>query len=269
MPATPTTPALLHSQILDYHDSERGRAMIETIDHYPAAASALPEAISARFWRDAALVRAKAGRTMVDLGSDSTSVFLVLEGRLQVALFSGAGRDVVLRNLGTGAMFGELSAIDSQPRSASIITIDDCVLASVSGRAFRDMVFQSPETAAWMARRLVAQIRELSERVFELNTLRVPSRLHCELLRLCHNSTGDAPADAIAPFPTHAELAARIGTHREAVTREIGFLVSHGILRPTGRRTMHVDLIKLTNLVRDVDGELGIKRQIWPAANGA
>lgn len=208
----------------------------------------------------ATTVKARAGQTLMSVGTNSTSVYVVLEGRVQVAIFSPAGREVILRDLDRGSIFGELAALDEQPRSATIIALAACVLLSIPGDRFRAAVFGDPAAAAWMTRRLVAQIRDLTERVFELNTLRVPSRLHCELLRLV-GPLRDGPA-VIDPFPTHAELAARIGTHREAVTRELSYLGSCGIVEQQRRRAVVTDLPALAALVRDVagDGVSGLAR---------
>lgn len=232
-----------------------GTRVIEPGARYPAARGALPDELGRALWPDAMLVNAPAGRTIVALGDETIKVYIILEGRLQVALFSSGGGEVVLRNLGAGAMFGDLAAIDGQPRSASIVALTDCVLASIPGEVFRDAVCRTPESACWIARRFAGQIRALSQKLFELNVLAVPSRLHCELLRLCHSGSG-AEAGVIEPFPTHAELASRIGSHREAVTREMGYLSKRGIVRQSGRRTV-VDIAALSDLVSDVAGDVG------------
>jgi len=221
----------------------------------PPALKGLPKALAERLWAEATLMSATDGRTVVALGARSTSVYVVLEGRVQVTLFSLGGREVILRDLGEGEMFGELAAIDGHPRSASIVALSDCQLASIPAEAFRAAVAETPEGAMWLAKRLTAQVRDLTERVFELNALRVRSRLHCELLRLC--GTADQRADGVTlePTPTHAELASRVGTHREAVTREIGYLVDQGIIRQERRRMTVLDMQALTQLVRMATGE--------------
>ena len=167
-------------------------------------------------------------------------------------LFSSAGREIILRELGPATMFGELAAIDGQQRSASIVALEDCLLACVPGAAFREAACATPEAALWLTCHLVKQVRDLSERVFEMNALRVPSRLHCELLRLCH--TGPDVDGVIDPFPTHANLAARIGTHREAITRELGLLSEMGIVRTLERRRALVDIARLGALVTKATG---------------
>jgi CRP/FNR family cyclic AMP-dependent transcriptional regulator len=214
----------------------------------------LPAELAERLWAGASLINAKAGRILLSLGARSTNVYIVLEGRVQVTLVSLGGREVILRDLGEGEMFGELAAIDDQPRSASIVALSDCVLASLSAATFKSAIAELPVGALWLARRLAAQVRDLTERVFELNALRVRSRLHCELLRMCGPVDGRESV-TIEPSPTHAELASRVGTHREAVTREIGYLVEQGILQQQRRRMTVVDIRALTRLVRLATGE--------------
>jgi CRP/FNR family cyclic AMP-dependent transcriptional regulator len=216
----------------------------------PKAMEALPGALAERLWAGASLLAAPSGRTLVELGTSSTHVYVVLEGRVQVTLYSLGGKEVILRDLGEGDMFGELAAIDGQPRSASIIALTDCQLASIPAEAFRAAITELPEGATWLARRLTRQIRDLTERVFELNALRVRSRLHCELLRLCGTVADGRGRITLEPTPTHAELASRVGTHREAVTREIGLLVDRGIVEQQRRRLTVIDLPALIHLVR-------------------
>jgi CRP-like cAMP-binding protein len=227
--------------------------MPDLLARYPSVTAALPESLVQQLGGHATLVRARGGQTLTSMGSSSTNVFLVLEGRVQVAIFSLEGREVILRDLSAGAIFGELAALDSQPRSATIVALGDCLLASVPGEVFRNAACGTPAAAGWLARRLVGQIRDLTEKVFELNALRVPSRLHCELLRLCGTQGQGTPA-VIEPFPTHAELASRIGTHREAVTREMRFLAGQGIVAQQRRRMVVTDLPALVGLVRDAAG---------------
>jgi CRP-like cAMP-binding protein len=221
----------------------------DAFDQFPLAIEGLPPGLAAAVRLGASVVRARAGRILVSPELPSTSVYLVAQGRLQVALFSTAGHEVILRDLSAGEVFGELAAIDQRPRSASIVALDDCVLISLPGPLFRLGVYQTPEAAEWLARRLAARIRDLTVKVFELNALRVPGRLHCELLRLFAAVADEMSPPAIDPAPTHAELAARIGSHREAITREMGALVRSGIILQQQRRLIVLDLPALAGLV--------------------
>ena len=220
------------------------------------AATPVRTALGDALWEQAAPIRARKGRTIVSLGSESSTVYVLLSGRAQATLFSLSGREVVLRTIATGEMFGDLAALLGEPRTATIVALDECLLAAIPGAAFREGVCSRPEAALWMLQRLAAQVRSLTEKVFELNALRVPTRLHCELLRLAGPIGDDGLGAQIEPVPTHAELAARIGTHRESVTRELGELTDQGIIAQQGRRLTILDLPALGRLVHSAAGSL-------------
>jgi CRP-like cAMP-binding protein len=224
---------------------------------FPEAAKGLPESLKSALRPHAVMIRAKAGRTLVAPDSRTTHVNLVAEGRVQVAVLSSTGQEVILRDLGAGDLFGELASIDEQPRSASIVALDDCRLLSIPGPVFREAAFATPDSARWLAERLTAQIRDLTMKVFELGVLRVPSRLHCELLRMAGAPGENLGPMVIDPLPTHEELALRIGTHREAVTRELGYLSKRRIIERDRKRLTVTDPAALANLVRQAAGQIG------------
>jgi CRP/FNR family cyclic AMP-dependent transcriptional regulator len=127
----------------------------------------------------------KAGRTLISEGEASTNAYIVREGLLQVMLFSIGGHEIILRNVAKGEIFGELAAIDGQVRSATIVALSDCALASIPADVFCATIDAIPGGWLWLARRLSGQVRDLTSRLLERNALRVKSRLHCELLRRC------------------------------------------------------------------------------------
>jgi CRP-like cAMP-binding protein len=192
------------------------------------------------------LIRGRKGMAILSKGDTSSDVFFVLTGRLQVLLYSANGREVSLRDLAEGDMFGEMAAIDGEGRSASIVAIEESRLLAMSRTDFRAAVEASPAAAMWLLEQLTARIRAMTERVFELSALNVQSRLHCELLRMAARSLTGLE---VRPAPTHAELANRIGTHREAVTREMRALTTQNIIKTGRRRIQFVDLGRLQTSV--------------------
>lgn len=196
------------------------------------------------------VVRVRKGQAVLSRGVRSTDVFLVLNGHLQVVLYSADGREVTMRDLTTDQIFGELAAIDGAGRSASILAQSDARLLAIGQADFNLAISISPDGPAWLSRHLVGQIRTLTERIFELSALNVQARLHCELLRLARAASSQSGVTHIRPAPTHAALASRIGTHREAVTREMRVLVDRNIVR-SGRR--HLEFIDLPELEATVE----------------
>ena len=142
-------------------------------------------------------------------------------------------------------MFGEFSAIDGLPRSATVFALTDCLLARMSADAFTDLLQTSPTVSFRLIELLVSKIRQMSERVFELSALAVRERVRRELLRLATDGVSSHDGLVIQPAPTHYEFAARIGAQREAVTRELNRLETAHIIEVHRRYIRIVDLKKL------------------------
>ena len=81
-------------------------------------------------------------------------------------------------------------------------------------------------------------------------------RIHAELLRLARKNLSGENSAEIHPAPTHLDIANRISTHREAVSREISELSKCGILqRKNGKLIIH-DINRLETLLQDKKNEL-------------
>jgi len=179
-------------------------------------------------------------------------VYLVVGGRVQVAAFSSGGKQVTYREIGAGELFGELAAIDGRRRSADVIALQDSLLASMSPKAFRKLLSEHEVLSERMLRRLAASVREMTDRVFELSTLGVRNRVHAELLRLAQLGIVDANQARIDPAPRHGEIANRVSTYREQVTREISLLTSQGVIAREGHCLVVRDVALLERMVAEV-----------------
>ena len=78
------------------------------------------------------LIHARRGQIIIAEGASATDVYFIASGLVQVSLFSLHGRETILRDMGPGRIFGELAAIDNQPRSASVIAIEDSQLSIIA-----------------------------------------------------------------------------------------------------------------------------------------
>jgi CRP-like cAMP-binding protein len=212
--------------------------------------AALPPALGDALLARARHMSVRRGQIVIADEMQSTDVFLIVSGRVQISLLSPHGRETILREMGPGRVFGELAAIDGHPRSANVVALEQSVLAVLSGAEFRDFLSNVPEAGFWMAQQLAGRVRNLTEKVFEMATMPVSHRLQNELARLAVNAGINKDRCVIPHVPTHADLAARIGTHREAVTRELGLLASEGIVTQTGR-TLTINSIERLQALRD------------------
>jgi CRP/FNR family transcriptional regulator, cyclic AMP receptor protein len=192
---------------------------------------------------------------IIDYLDASDEVFFMLTGNARVTIRSVDGKAVSFRELGPGATFGEYAAIDGRPRSASVEALTACLVASMAAVAFRELVVTEPKVAETLLRAFVMEIRELTTRVYEFSTLAVRYRIQAEVLRLAHLSPREGKTASIVPAPTHAEIASRTSTHREAVTRELNRLSKLGIIEQRKRALLIKDLDRLSALVQDAVGE--------------
>jgi CRP/FNR family transcriptional regulator, cyclic AMP receptor protein len=199
--------------------------------------------------------RQAAGEQIVDRQDLSTDVYFLLAGTARAISYSSEGKAVVFTDLKPGTIFGEIAAIDRNPRSASIEAVEACEIASLSSDDFEQLMLREPSVAVAVLRQVTANVRRLSERVFEFSTLAVQNRIHAELLRLAGRPEQRRREATLSPAPSLADIADRISTHREAVSRELSRLTGIGLLRRDKGDLVITDVAKLRELVNEAKGE--------------
>jgi CRP/FNR family transcriptional regulator, cyclic AMP receptor protein len=199
--------------------------------------------------------RYEPGESIVGYLDTSDDVFFVNSGEVRVTIYSLAGKAVSFRELGPGEVFGEYPAIDQGPRSASVEARTSCVVATLPGAAFRELVRSEPVVAQALLPHLVMKIRALTTRVYEFSTLAVSNRIQAELLRLARLAETDGKSARIAPAPTHTEIASRVSTHREAVTRELARLSRIGLIERQRNALLVKNVERLAEMVHAATGE--------------
>lgn len=197
----------------------------------------------------------KAHQQIIGHQEISNDVYFMVSGTVRVILFSSAGKEVAFRDISAGDCFGEFAAIDGAPRSANVIALTDVMIGSVPAETFRSILQEYPAVSMAMLTYLTRLVRSLSERIFEFSTLAVKNRIHSELLRLSRDHVEEDNTARLAPAPTHADIASRISTHREAVTRELNELMKSGLIKRDGRTLIVADIRELERMVHEVSGD--------------
>lgn len=180
---------------------------------------------------------------------DTKDVFFIVQGQVRVTIYSASGKEVSFRDLAAGKSFGELSAIGGAPRSANVIALSQTMLASMSADAFNMILRDHPDVSARMMAYLVDLVHKLSDRVVEFSVLAVKNRIHSELLRLAQETGGNDNTAKLSPSPKHADIASRVSTHREAVTRELNALAGDGLLDRQSGALIITDVERLKRIV--------------------
>ena len=197
----------------------------------------------------------ESGEEILSFQDASTRILFLLSGKARVVIYSSEGKAVVFRDLTAGTMFGEIAAIDRRPRSASVEALEPCTVASLSAESFERLILDEPSVAFATLQHLAANVRRLSERVFEFSTLFVQNRVHAELLRLAGEAGSQQNEVTLSPAPSLSDIADRISTHREAVSRELSRLTANGLLRREGNDLKITNVAKLAKLVHEARGD--------------
>jgi CRP-like cAMP-binding protein len=187
------------------------------------------------------------GTYIITSGNDDTDVYFLVSGHVRVCFFAENGKQVHFEELEQGMMFGELAAIDHGLRSSDCLSVVDCQLATLSEDCFRSLILQYPAVLDAVLTRLAAMVRANMRKVYEFSAYTVAQRVRFELLRLASQSPATDGAIHLVNTPTHAEFAARIGTHREGVTRELNALIAKGIITWTHSHRIIHDVVALSD----------------------
>jgi CRP/FNR family cyclic AMP-dependent transcriptional regulator len=163
---------------------------------------------------------------VVSEGDTTDGLFIVLVGRVKVFVSDADGHEVILGTHGPGEYFGEM-ALDTGPRSASVITLESCQLLVVPKDDLREFVSSNPAFAFSLIGKLISKVRVLTENVKSLALMDVYGRVARLLLELAEEHDGVL---VIGERLTQQEIANRVGASREMVGRILKDLSTGGYL---------------------------------------
>lgn len=179
------------------------------------------------------------GDLIFDRTDPTNDVYFIAKGRVRVVGHAKSGQEVAFIDLGEGQHFGELSAIDGSPRSATLYTLEDCLLAVVSGDDFIEYSRKYPNVALKLMEHFVGMIRTLNQRVVGLSTTSDEQRVFNEILQLAEPDPVDPSQWIVRFMPNHKELAVWAGTVPETVAKAIGHLLESDVV-VRRNRSLHI-----------------------------
>lgn len=164
------------------------------------------------------------------------TLFIILHGRVKVAIFGDDGKEVTLSILSEGDFFGEMSLLDSEPRSATTIAEEECELLALQRDDFTRAMAEDPGVSAALIQVLADRLRKANHQISTLALLDVYGRVARVIQELAEEE-GRRLKDGrvVVRRPTHMDIAHRIGSSRETVTRMMRDLEQNGHIETQGR----------------------------------
>ncbi len=205
-----------------------------------------------RIERNCVWRKCKAGDQILTRDSLSRDIIFVITGEVRIVNFSLTGREVAYAEVKGGGYFGELAAIDGEPRSANVVAHQDCLIASLSPTAFRAVLKEHPEVGVRVLEKLARIVRVCDDRIMDLATLGAHQRVYRELSRLIIEDPVRPGSWMIYPSPTQSVIAAKASTTRETVARVMSQLSSAGIIERKTKTLYVRDRERLNLLIEHV-----------------
>lgn len=190
------------------------------------------------------------GSVLFREGELTKETFVLLKGHVKVT-YGAADRIIAIR--GPGETVGELAALHDQPRSASVIAIEDISVQIISQEDWLDFLFDPANRRVVKAlfRQQSARIREASTKQLQAGLFSVERRLAQRLLELA-NKIGQSDGDTVIIRDiTQSELAGFVGAaSRDSVAQLMRAFRRRGLVS-TGRMKIVVYNVALLRKVAE------------------
>ena len=185
-----------------------------------------------------------AGELIFSEGEPCPGLYIVQSGFVKIYKSSASGREQVLAIEGPNSTIAELPVFDGGNFPASAAAMHDTTFLFISKNDFYSLCLEHPKVALKVLRVVGRRLRGLVAIIEELSFTTVRSRLAAMLLRLATHGPGQKTANGVQVMlpASNQELASRIGTVRELVSRNLSRLQSAGIIRIDGRTVTIINL---------------------------
>jgi CRP-like cAMP-binding protein len=111
-------------------------------------------------------------------GEAGDSIFLIGSGSVQVVLLGKDGQEIMLAIFRNGDVFGEMALFQQQPRSATVIAREPCILLEIKGEEFLKLAHTYPDIELKMLLTLSERLRHVNEQVLAVRQKEVDEKLN-------------------------------------------------------------------------------------------
>ncbi len=170
-------------------------------------------------------------------GEACAGIFLIVQGSVKIFKTSAGGREMMLALESAPTTVAELPLFDGGPYPASVRAVEPVVSLFLNKSDFQQVCRQYPDVALKVLAVVGHRLRHLVGVVESMTFGSVTERL----ARLLLDAAGVAGADEFDMPLTHQELASRLGTVREVVSRNLARFRAEGLIRVQGHQLRILD----------------------------
>ena len=173
-----------------------------------------------------------AGDTILYQNDVSADIYYISKGTAKAVIYSVEGSEIWISQFEAYSIFGEMAAFGAPARTADIIAVSDVELLSFSQVAFLAVMAKHGSIGIKISELLVSRITDTTRRMFELSAFSSKGRVYNELLRLAEEDENGQMV--INNLPAFTEMAKKINTTRETISRTVSDIEKLGYIRREG-----------------------------------
>jgi CRP-like cAMP-binding protein len=194
------------------------RSTLTVLRNHPIFCDLEPDALD-QLCRYAKHTTLKRGATIFSKGDPGNSLCAVISGTVKISISSADGRNAILNLIGAGEIFGEMSVLDGQARSADATANTNCEIFAIDRREFLPFMRSQPELAMKIIELLCTRLRWTSDQVEQVILQNLPGRLAGALIRLTEKDKLASSGRTIAI--TQQEISEMVGMTRESINKQL------------------------------------------------
>jgi CRP/FNR family cyclic AMP-dependent transcriptional regulator len=181
--------------------------------------------------------RYRRGEVIVEQGTKSNALYILLTGRARVVTADARGREVILAVFQSGDYLGEMSLIDNEPHSATVRAEVQCDVLVLGRAEFARCLPENSSLSYAIMRGLVARLRAADRQIESLALLDVYGRVARALLDMAEDG---AEYKLIRNKVSRQDLAKVVGASREMVSRVMKDLEERGFIQTQENGAVHI-----------------------------
>jgi CRP-like cAMP-binding protein len=208
--------------------------------------SALSAAEASALQQRARRVTFARGQALLSEGQIADRILILRAGRVKITSTTRTGREVILAFRGPGELLGELAALDSEPRSATVVALERAEALALSPDEFRGFLADHGSATLTLLRILGQRLREADAGRIDFAAHDTLGRVAIRLLELCERfGTQEGEHVDIALALSQEELAGWAAASLESVGRALQTMRSLGWVQTSRRRIRVMDIAAL------------------------
>ncbi|KRF00438.1 hypothetical protein ASG89_26770 [Paenibacillus sp. Soil766] len=128
----------------------------------------------------------KAGTILFQEKELGSVFYMVLSGSVKIFTTSTSGEEKILTICKSSESFGELSLIDGKPRSASAQTLEECILLTITGQSFLELLRNHFDISLGIMQELSNRLRDTNQQVYDLTFVDARTRVIKSLIKMAN-----------------------------------------------------------------------------------